>query len=268
MTASAFVTAGCGRAGGGPDAGLDASDTIPPPLKVDVSGTAAIHPAAEAWMTDAGIPLPSLAGLTARAEEPFRLALQDSQAILGETAVAPNGGFAIPDVNTGLVTRGIAVGLADARDSGAAPFIPAATVVFDVKLHESLPQADITGARVWAIPFAYEEQLTAAVSPTRICELTTADGGCSAASLVEAGFMFGQIVDENGNPVTGAQIETDPPSWADRFFYPSDDLREVTQTSTHANGLFIFVHTGGVIEPFAFRVKDPLGGYRWWNGGG
>jgi hypothetical protein len=263
LTGSAIVAAGCGLVGGSPDAGLDADDSVSPPLLVHVSGRAAIHPAAEAWMTDAGMPLPPLEGLRLRLQEPFRLALQDRLGVLGETTLPANGEFSIGDVNTALVTRGIAASVDDPTDGGSSPLVPAATVVFDVKLNESLPQADITSARAWAIPFAYQERLTTSVGPARIRTLTH---GNEAGSLIEAGFMLGRIVDVQGNPVIGAQIETDPPAWADRIFYPSDDLREVTQGGTSANGLFIFVHTGGIVDPFTFRVKDRAE-YGWRNGG-
>jgi hypothetical protein len=266
--AAALVAGGCGPAGGtgaggGSQAGSDASDRVVTGLMIDVSGTAAIHPAAAAWMSDRMLPLPALEGFTVRLEEPFRSALQDPNPLLGQAAIAAAGAFTVRGVDTHLLSfGGIAAALAGGDASAQPILVPSRTVVFDVRLHDSLPEADLTGVRVWAVPRAYEEQLTAAVSPARIQDLTARQ----AASLVQAGFVLGRVVDSQGNAVAGASIETDPPALGDRVFYPSADLAGVTQGATASNGLFVYVHTAGAFEPFAFRVKDRPE-YGWRNGG-
>jgi hypothetical protein len=263
----AVVASGCGTEGsengGRPERESDATDHVVAGVVIDISGTAAIHPSAAAWMTDRRLPLPSLQGFTLRVEEPFRMALQDPNPLLGEAMIETEGAFAVQDVDTARLSfGGIAAGLVDGRGAGTSPIIPSTTVVFDVRLHDSLPQADLTAVKVWAIPVPYHEQLTAAVTPTRIQELTSRQ----AVSLSQAGFILGRIVDAQGNAVAGASIETDPPTWADRIFYPSEDLLGVTQIGTSANGLFLFVHSAGGIDPFTFRVRERPE-YGWRNGG-
>lgn len=259
----ALIAYGCGGESGnagGADAGADAPTSVAKPLVIDVRGTAEVHPAAAAWMVARGLPLPSLDGVTLRVEEPFRTALQDPSGTLGQAPIDPAGAFWVEDVDTALLTRGgIAASLVDGRRSGVPSILSSTTVVFDVRLHDGLPQADITDAKVWALPVAFHEQLTAAVGPSRLPSLPSGQ----AVALIDAGFMLGRVVDSAGNPVAGAALETDPAIWADHIFYPSGDLGSVSQAGTSAAGLFVFVRGAASLEPFAFRVRDrPEYGWR------
>jgi hypothetical protein len=265
--AGALVASACGPRGSetaqDPPPGASGTDRVVAGLVIDISGTASIHPSAAAWMANRQLARPSLEGLTVRVEEPLRRALQDPNPVLGESTIAAEGAFTVQDVDTAQLSfGGIAAALAGDSNTGQSGFVPASTLVFDVRLHDSLPQADLTGVKVWAVPAAYEEQLTAAVTAGRIQDLTSRLAG----SLRQAGFVLGRVVDAQGNAVAGASIETEPPTWANRLFYPSDDLLGVSQSGTASSGLFVFVHTAGAFEPFAFRVKDRPE-YGWRNGG-
>ncbi|MGA9523641.1 MAG: carboxypeptidase regulatory-like domain-containing protein [Myxococcaceae bacterium] len=242
------------------DAGVDASFHFAPDAVIRVSGTAAVYPNAAEWMTQAGMPVPSLKGLTLRIEEPLKVALGDDTGVFGSTTLDDTGAFSMEGVDTGKVNLGIAVGIRDEANAGTV--IHAATTVWDVQMHEAKPELDIRGATGWALPKAFHDALTLAVSPVTIAQLS----GGTTSTLSGAGFILGKVVDAQGSPVAGARIVTGSADVDARFFYPSEDFSSVTQAGTSASGLFVYVHDGGTTRPFTLSV-DGKPDYKKRNGG-
>ncbi|MBX5484146.1 MAG: carboxypeptidase regulatory-like domain-containing protein [Myxococcaceae bacterium] len=254
IAAGIFALAGCpgGGSNGGEDAGFDANDIdIEEPI-IKVSGTAKVFPEAATWLQDAGMTVPELAGLTLRVEEPLKAALNDPTGVFGSVTLASDGKFTVENVDTSQVNLGIAAGIRDERDAGTSGFVRSATPLFDVQLAQKKPDTDILDGVAWALPRAFHDQLTNAVSPATILSITNNQFD----SLIEAGFILGKVVDAQGNPVAGAKVVTTPASWGANFYYPTEDLSAVTQNGTSANGLFVFVHTGGPTEPFTFTIEN------------
>ncbi len=247
---SALLVLGCsGNGGTVADAGVDANINVAIDPVIRVSGTAAVYPSAAAWMTQAGMQVPSLNGLTLRIEEPLKVALEDDTGIFGTLTLDDSGAFSLEGVDTALVNLGIAAGIKDDLDAGTV--VRSATALFDVQVHEDKPRLDIVGAKAWAIPKAFHDALTNAVSPVTVAQLTNG----THSTLSGAGFILGQVVDAQGNPVPGVKIDADSDELDARFFYPSEDFASATQAGTSANGLFVYVHTGGTTNPFTFTVE-------------
>lgn len=242
--------AACGGSSTTPasDAGIDAG--VEPPDEVAVSGVVTMLPEALAMLADAGVSS-SVAGLTLRVEEPFKVAVDDPAGIFHTQTLGADGAFSATQVPTDLVTLGIAAGVRD--DSGEARVIRAATTLYDVALMDGAkPMADVTG-RGYAVPVLFHDALTAAVGPTTIAGLT---GTTGADSLIEAGFILGRVVDAAGQPVSGVTVSpvgSAAATKAARLFYPTADLAS-TQPATSASGLFVYVHNGGAVDTFQFRI--------------
>lgn len=259
---STLLVACSGDGGGGeePDAGLDAHDGVIVEPVVQVSGTASMFPNAVTYLSDAGLPVPDVAGLTLSIEEPLSAALKDPNAVFGSVVLPADGRFAVDGVDTSKVNVGLAGAIRDERDAGTPAVVPSATAVFDVQLAEGKPETDLAGAKAYALPAGYHDKLTELVTPGRIQALNATSSGVD--SLIEAGFVLGKVVDAQGNPVAGAVIETDPAALAQTsLFYPDVALATLNQTATDADGLFLFVNS---LDPenadkpitFTLTVKD------------
>ncbi|MBL9039642.1 MAG: hypothetical protein JNG84_14090 [Archangium sp.] len=247
-----MVTCGmmaCGTPSMNTDSGIDAGELL---LIYNASGTVTVHPdAADAGHTAA------LAGLTLRIEEPFRVASNDPLGLFSTSTLQASGTFSGPfDVE--LVSLGVAAGIRDDTADGGRPrVIRAATLLFDRVLEGKKPDRDITNGRAYAIPTGFHDTLSAAVGEARIRSLLKfGDGG----TLIESGCILGKVVDAQGAPVAGATIETKEGTpaknaeRASRFFYPSADYAS-TGSATSSNGLFVYVHNGGEVEPpFRFQI--------------
>ncbi len=240
-----------------PDGGT--IDDVPPEeVLISVSGTARVHPLGAAYLADAGFPEPDLTGVTLRVEEPFRVALNDPLGVFGSVTLGDAGAFSVANVRTVLVNLGVGAGIRDETDAGCGAdggaacgprVIRSATTLFDVALEGKKPDQDIVGAKAWAIPAELHARLTAAITPAVILQISSNQ----FSTLVNTGFIFGQVVDTAGAPVAGVTIEPSPSSLSPQFFYPTADLGS-TQASTSANGSFIFVHDGSDVKPFKFKV--------------
>lgn len=246
---SAFALAACSGATPTTDAGTDSG--VEPPTEVSVSGTVTMHPDALALLADAGAST-SVAGLTLRVEEPFKVALNNPDGIFHTETLDAGGEFYAASVPTDLVTLGIAAGVRD--DTGAERVIRSATTLYDVALMDGAkPSANITGGKGYAVPVQLHDALNAAVGEATIRSLT---GTTDAGTLIAAGFILGKVVDASGNPVSGVTVEplgSSASSKAARLFYPTADLSS-TGPSTSSNGLFVYVHTGGDVDTFQFRI--------------
>jgi hypothetical protein len=222
---------------GVPDAGTDS---------FNVFGTALMYPEGAALLSDAGQST-SVAGLFVRVEEPFKIALNDSDPLgIFSTAYLDAGGeFSAMDVQIDSVTLGVAGGIRDNTDAGRV--IRAATPIWDVALQGGKPEQDITGAKSYAVPTLYHDALTQAVGAAQIQGVTH-----DAGTLIRAGFILGRIVDASGTPVSGATLtpEGGPPG---QFFYPKADLSG-TGSATSTTGQFIYVHNGGDVQTFSVTV--------------
>ncbi len=255
LSAFALVLTGCPN---GPGSGQDDAGTEDEGLSINVSGVATVHPEAVKYLQSQSAPVPTLEGLTLRVEEPFRVGVEDPLGIFSVETLADGGTFRAENVPHDVVTLGVAAGIRDCDADGGTPGVActprvviSATVLYDVALENKKPDKDIVDAKAYAIPRAFHDQLTLAVGAQNIQNLTSQ----TFSDLISAGFMLGQIVDAQGNPVSGATVELSgaAASLANRFFYLKGDLSG-TQESTSSNGLFIYVHDGGRVNPFQFKI--------------
>ncbi|MBI3184504.1 MAG: hypothetical protein HYZ28_20400 [Myxococcales bacterium] len=260
--------AGCPNGGNLPAAGEPDGSEEQGEVEVTASGFASVHPAAAQYLQSKGEPVPSVAGLTLRVEEPFKVALNDPTGIFGELTLTGAGTFSVSGIRSSQVILGIAAGIKDDSDAGVCGVdggiadggcgpaqrrvIRSATSLYDVALEGKKPDKDVVGTKAYAVPAAFHDQLTQAVTEARIRQLT---GPNNKGTLIEAGFMLGRIVDASGNPVAGARVSPSPDTKAGQFFYPSSDVSSASQTSTSSNGLFLFVHSGGDVDTFKFAVE-------------
>lgn len=246
---SALALAACGGSTPTTDGGTDAGQ--PPPTEVAVSGTVTMHPDSLAMLADAGAST-SVAGLTLRVEEPFKVALNNPDGIFHTQTLDAGGEFYAPTVPTDLVTLGIAAGVRD--DTGANRVVRSATTLYDVALMDGAkPAADITGGKGYAVPVLLHDALNGAVGEATIRSLT---GMTDAGTLIAAGFILGKVVDASGQPVSGVTVEplgSSASSKAARLFYPAADFAS-TGAATSSTGLFVYVHTGGDVDTFQFRI--------------
>jgi hypothetical protein len=252
LFANLALLAACGGTTTKSDAGVDAG---PEPLaNVKVAGTVRVFPDAVGVLADAGLTF-GTNHLTVRVEEPFKVALNNPDGIFYTGTLDATGVFSAPTVPTDLVTLGIAVGVRDDTSGGTYPLVVrSATTVYDVALNDGAkPSADLTGAKAWAVPYQFHQALTALITEARIRTIT---GLNDAGTLITAGFVLGKVVDAQGNPVSGAVIEpigATGPARTARLFYPAADLKSLG-TATSANGLFVYVHTGGDVDTFQFKL--------------
>src|SRR5579871_1069917 len=202
LCALGFAT-GCPGPKSAADGGTDAGGG---PAIITVSGRAFIHPQAVAWANDAGIPVPSLAGLTLAVDEPLKVALGDPSGHFGQVTLDGDGGFSVPNVDTGVIALGLAATFTDEEtgvcadgglggpDAGcAAPkVVHGASGIYDMALENGQPPTmDLTGTKAYALPTPFHDQLSAAVGVNRITSITSG----VATNLISAGFIFGEVVD-------------------------------------------------------------------------
>jgi hypothetical protein len=260
--AAALTLCACSQATSATDGGNDSGIFAP---IITVSGTASLYPPAAGWLADAGLMPPAIDGLTVRVIEPYKVAFGDSTGVFGQQVLAAGDSFSIPNVETSQVVLGVATDLHDwgagvcdsgvpMEDAGCTRprVMPVATAIYDVRLAGTPPQADITQAASYALPTAFHDQLTAAVTPELISNIT--DGGNVQTTLIGAGFILGQVVDSSGQPVPGVAVN--PSSNASQFFYPSDDFQSVNQTGTGSQGLFLYVHNATQVATFTFTIAN------------
>lgn len=251
--AAALALVACGpkapTSDGGTDVGNDGGNDGE--VIFSASGTASVYPPALAWLADAGVANPGVAGLQLRVEEPLKVALSDPLGIFGTQTLAASGDFSVSGISSELVNLGVAAGLRDeSGDAGTSSrIVRSATVLYDVALEGVKPRGDITGGKAYAVPTGFHDQLQAAITPARIL---TATGGLKS-SLIEAGFVLGRIVDAAGNPVAGATLTPTPADRSARFFYPNAALDGVG-TATASSGLFVFVHNASTVDTFRVNV--------------
>jgi hypothetical protein len=244
-----LTLAACSGTPSGSDGGRDAGQT--PLEEISVSGTVTMHPDSLALLADAGASA-SVAGLTLRVEEPFKVALNNPDGIFHSQTLDAGGEFFAPLVPTELVTLGVAAGVRD--DTGAGRVIRSATTLYDVALMDGAkPAANITGAKAYAVPVELHRALNDAVGEANVRRLT---GSTDAGTLIAAGFVLGKIVDAAGHPVAEATVEpvgSNAAAKRARLFYPTADFSG-TGTATASHGLFVYVHNGGDVDTFQFRV--------------
>jgi hypothetical protein len=242
--------AACSPNPGGSDGGSDAGD---PEIILKASGTASVHPLGAAFLADAGLANPGVAGLQLRIEEPFKVAVGDPLGVFGSMTLDATGTFSVPNISSELVNLGVAAGIRDdSADGGSsARIVRSATVLYDVALEGQKPVADITSGKAFAIPTAFHNRLNAAITPAAISAITMAGGNQN--NLQAAGWVLGRVVDASGAPVSSVTVSASPASYNAQFFYPNADFTG-TGASTSANGTFVFVHTGGAVATFRINV--------------
>ena len=248
--AAALALAACGpKAPSGSDGGAGGGNDGEGIFSA--SRTASVYPPALAWLADAGVADPGVAGLQLRVEEPLKVALSDPLGIFGTQTLAASGAFSVSGISSELVNLGVAAGLRDeSGDAGTSSrIVRSATVLYDVALEGVKPRGDIVGGKAYAIPTAFHDGLQAAITEARV---RTATGGLKG-TLIEAGFVLGRVVDAAGNPVAGATLTPTPADRSARFFYPNAALDGVG-TATASSGLFVFVHNGGAVDTFRVNV--------------
>ena len=244
----ALVLAACSAPMSAVDAGTDAGDDTQEVL-FDVSASAAMVPESLGLLADAGVS-PSMAGLTARVEEPFRVATVGELGVFSSKTMDVSGTFGATMVSTTLVTLGVAGGIRDDVDAGTPRVIRAATVLFDVALEGKKPSGNVSGGKAWAVPTVFHDRLTAAIGAAQIQSLTS---GNQKSTLIGAGFILGRLVDANGAAVSGATIKPSQTTRQGRFFYPTADYASVG-TATSSTGVFVYVHNGSAVDTFSFTV--------------
>ena len=232
------------------DAGVDSGE--PEEFVFDVTGTAFMFPEGAAMLSDAGLST-SVAGLTARVEEPLRIALKDPLGEFSSAVLADAGTFSATMIRSDLVNLGVAVGIVD--DAGTRA-VRSATVIWDVALEGKKPDRNLTGAKAWVLPKQLHDALTAAVTEATIMGFTT---GSPKRTLVSAGCIVGRVVTSAGAPVSGATLVSTTASLTQRFAYPNADLTG-TGAATSSNGLFVYVHDGSDnVAQFRFDVMGATG---------
>jgi hypothetical protein len=251
--------AACGFGDSMPDPGSrteEAQNVDLDSLLITVRGQAQLLPEA-AWLLSAqGQVPPALGGLPLSIEEPLRMSVSDPVATFGTASLAEDGAFSVTDVPV----RDIHLSLAARIDHEG--FVPSSTIIFDTAFSGTRPRTDLHGARTWALPLAFHEALTRAVGE----EALQAHTNGQARTLLEAGFLLGRVVDAAGQPVTGARVQLDRSELEARIYYPSEDLTQVGQAGTSANGLFLYVHTGVEVETFRLSLHGSEA-YLWRNAG-
>jgi hypothetical protein len=252
------VLSACGP-GAMPDPGADTEDAQIVDLDnllITVSGRAEVLPEAARLLEAQGQSAPSVSGLPLVIEEPLRVGVSDAESTFGTGRLSENGEFSVTDVPVKDIHLSLAAGLE------AEGFARASTIVFDTAFTGSRPRTDLIGTRLWALPLALHDALTRAVGEENLRAHT--DG--RAGTLLEAGFVLGRVVDATGQPMAGARVRLDQDALADRIYYPSEDLSQAGQSSTSANGLFIYVHSGGDAETFRVSIHGTES-YVWRNVG-
>jgi hypothetical protein len=233
---------------GTPSPGKDAGpmDSGTDEVFFKVTGTAKIHPIAADYLNDAGIPA-SFVGLTARVEEPLKVALSQPEGVFSTQILDSSGAFQATNISSLDVSLAVAAGIFDGMDAGRV--VRSATILYDVSLQSGQPKGDITGI-AYAVPTPFHDKLTATITPAKIHGITK---DTDAGTLIEAGFILGRVIDAAGKPVAGKTITPSPANLQGGFFYPGDDLTTLG-TSTASNGLFVYVHNGGDVNQFSFAV--------------
>jgi hypothetical protein len=225
-------------------------------LRITVRGQAALLPEAARLLEAQGQALPTLGGLALSIEEPLRVSVSDPAATFGTGNLSEDGGFSVDEVPV----RDIHLSLAARVEHEG--LVPSSTLIFDTAFTGTRPRTDVTGARVWALPLAFHETLTRAVGEQALQAHTNGQ----ARTLREAGFLLGRVVDGRGQPVAGARVRLDRGELADRIYYPSEDLSQMGQAGTSANGLFVYVHSGTEVETFRLSLHGTEA-YLWRNTG-
>lgn len=241
-----------GNDGGGTGGGGGSSGEV----IFKASGTASVHPLGVAFLADAGLSNPGVAGLQLRIEEPFKVAVGDPLGVFGTKILDATGTFSVPDISSELVNLGVAAGIRDDSVDGgsSARIVRSATVLYDVALEQEKPRGDITGGKAFAIPTAFHDRLTSAVGTSAITAITSLPMGGNQTTLQAAGWVLGQVVDASGAPVAGVTLNASPTSYNAQFFYPNADYTG-TAASTSSNGTFIFVHKGGEVAQFRVTIS-------------
>ncbi len=213
--------------------------TQPPAEKtlVDISGRAAIHPAAAASLQTRALLVPSLAGATIAALDPVR-ALNGLPPLESGT-IATDATFSLAQVDVTSVHLGVVAEINDA------PGGPSPSVLLDsgTGIVRGKPGAAVTGASAWAVPRNFSEQLV---------EHAT---GQSKGALETMGYVLGMVRDASQNPLAGAVVVSAsvtpftpldacaaspaPPC----VWYPNAG-GTATQTTTSASGLFVLPAPG------------------------
>ena len=258
LLATCVLVSLCGGCGSSePDEAEVAPEEVSPEdLLITVSGQAEPFPEAAQYLAAREEPLPALAGLSVRIEEPLRVAVNDPDAPLATGSLAPSGTFRISDVPVRDILLSLSAGVGDASGSGG--LMRSSTVLFDTALTQTRPRRDLVDTRAYALPLRYVDALTQAVGAGRVDTLS----GGTHSSLRETGFVLGRVVDAEGNPVSGARVVLDRPELAGQVFYPSaDTTTEAGTFATRSSGLFLFVHTGGDLETFRVGVEGAPGTY-------
>lgn len=260
--AAAVFALGCpGPTGGGNDGGSgDGGETTDvESLIIKVAGTAEVHPAAVAWAADAGVAVPSLVGVTARVEEPLRLALNenDTQAVFSSTVLTANRQFTAEEVANERVIVGLGVGFVDTPDAG---FYRAASTIYDVTREGGKSATNINGAIAYAMPRAFVDQLTTAIGSANVS--TASDNGGNAVS--GAGFALIRIVDAAGKPVSGAKLSYRCQTCAkalnaNQFWYLNDSLSGAVSHAnggtTSSNGLVVYINKETLAHQIFVKVE-------------
>ena len=215
-----------------------------------VTGVARVHPVAADFLADAGQTL-NLIGLTARVEEPLKVALSQPDGVFSTQLLDGGLTFSATNISSFDVSLAVAAGIFDATDAGNPRVIRSATVLFDVALEEGKPTKDITGT-AYAVPTAFHDKLTAAVGAATIRSLN--ESGFDAGTLIEAGFILGRVVDATGKPVSGITISPADNKFKPGFVYPTADLNGVG-AATSSNGLFLYINNGSAtVAQFSFTL--------------
>ncbi len=246
------LSLGCDPGGANPDPGVqtDDAETVDlDNLHISISGSVGVLPEAQRLLAARGMTGPSLDAARITLAEPLRLAVNDPNASFESAPVSADGTFTLTDVPVREIHLSLVAGL------DAAGLVRAHTVVYDSAFTGARPRTDLIGVRVWALPEAFHDALSLAVGESAIRGHTED----RAATLRDAGFVLGRVVDAAGQPVMGARVTPDREALTGRIYYPTADLDAASQEGTGADGLFVYVHSGMDADTFLLSVAGQEG---------
>lgn len=222
--------------GNDPDGGSDAG-TKRQKVIVSMNGTVSLHPTELEWRArkaNEGAPLatPALEGASLDIEDAIKASLK--LAPLKSSTVGAGGAWSVADVDVSDVTLAV---VATVRGEGL--------MQSGYGLVRGKPTQNLVDKPVYVVSLDFVAQLAAAV-------------GREAEDLENEGFIFGRIVDREGNGVAGARLALYPGMTVvekEGLLYLNEDYTGTVDPSggTSSSGAFVFLDAGSAKDYVALK---------------